>query len=176
MDDREYFETRDMSQVHPEDAAGLVLSAAAAGDLKTLVHLSSTGNNLFCCDYDARTALHLAASNGRADTVKYLLAQMEFSPLVQQAASIASYADLGTMELQQKTAILSAKLAIINATDRFKGTPLMDARREGHGDVVEILKASIADIKEQNLDLHDTLESMGVVRQTPRGGASVSFA
>jgi glutaminase len=51
------------------------LFAAAAGDLDELVVLRVDGADLSLGDYDRRTALHLAASNGHPDIVRYLLAQ-----------------------------------------------------------------------------------------------------
>ncbi|KAK3236718.1 hypothetical protein CYMTET_53158 [Cymbomonas tetramitiformis] len=49
--------------------------AAAEGDLETLVVLCKNGANANDGDYDKRTGLHLAASNGHNDCVDFLLAQ-----------------------------------------------------------------------------------------------------
>ena len=61
-------------------------------------------------DYDRRTALHLAASNGHEHIVKYLL-------------SISHDAQANKEKL-----------------DRFGNTPLADAVREGHKQCAALLK------------------------------------
>lgn len=48
--------------------------AASMGNLQAMLPYVARGMALNCADYDARTALHLAASEGRTDVVKYLLA------------------------------------------------------------------------------------------------------
>ena len=48
------------------DAAS-ILFAAADGDLDELVRLKARGMDLFACNYDLRSALHLACSNGKVD-------------------------------------------------------------------------------------------------------------
>ena len=51
-------------------------AAAAAGDVKLLeTYLSQPDCSVDAADYDDRTALHLAASEGRAETVEYLVAK-----------------------------------------------------------------------------------------------------
>jgi glutaminase len=50
----------------------LFISAAASGDLDRLKELEGK-IDFNCKDYDNRTALHLAASDGQVDVVKYLL-------------------------------------------------------------------------------------------------------
>lgn len=55
-----------------EESAPFILAAAADGDVDELVKLSARGQSFKACDYDLRTALHLAASNGNAAAVKYL--------------------------------------------------------------------------------------------------------
>jgi glutaminase len=81
-----------------------ILFAAADGDLDELVKLAAAGVNLSLCDYDQRTALHLAASNGHKDCVAYLLGKS---------------AD----PIQAKAAM-----------DRWGGTAHADAVRGGHAE------------------------------------------
>lgn len=145
---------KDMSLVHAEDTAGIVLSAAAAGDVKTLVHLASTGANLFCCDYDARTALHVAASEGQVEVVEYLCAQMEHASQVLQSIMFqSSCADLSNLVNNQETAKAQAKLSVLEAQDRFCGTPLDDAKREQRVECTQVLKRVRDALKEGILQM-----------------------
>ena len=85
-----------------------ILSYAAAGDLHALQRMDFRGCNLNCNDYDDRTPLHLAASCGHTEIVKFLM-------------EIGSYNDVNINELK----------------DRWGGTPYDDAVREGHECIVE---------------------------------------
>jgi len=84
-----------------EDAPS-VLTAAADGDVDELIKLSME-YDLGIADYDRRTGLHLAASNGHADAVNYIL--------IQAGENAKNFC---------------------MAKDRFGNTPLDDARREHH--------------------------------------------
>jgi len=54
-------------------AAKLLCTAAAAGNIDRLVRLLAEGSDINVSDYDGRTALHLAASEGHAPAVRWLL-------------------------------------------------------------------------------------------------------
>jgi ankyrin repeat protein len=50
-----------------------VFFAAAAGDLHELITCNARGMSLESTDYDGRTPLHVAASNGHHACLRYLL-------------------------------------------------------------------------------------------------------
>lgn len=67
----------DASKSESDSAAEItfkLLFAAASGDLVTCQRVLATGGDINLADYDARTALHVAASEGHAEVVTFLLA------------------------------------------------------------------------------------------------------
>ena len=58
------------------DGLGMMLcDAGATNNVRLLARLLENGVSPNVADYDARTALHLAASNGNIEAIEYLLAQ-----------------------------------------------------------------------------------------------------
>merc|ERR1719181_419386 len=53
--------------------ARTLCSAAAISDFDALKTVELTGGNLGCSDYDGRTAMHLAASEGQLKVVQWLI-------------------------------------------------------------------------------------------------------
>jgi glutaminase len=96
-----------------------MLFAANEGDVSALLSqknagldFSMDGINFSSGDYDSRTALHLAAAGGHPECVKFLI-----------------------------ESIPSDKLSdVINAKDRWGGTPLDDAIRQQNYDCEELLR------------------------------------
>lgn len=80
--------------------------AAAQGDINELRRLVASGVDLNAGDYDNRTGLHLAASEGKLEAVKFFI----------------------------------AKGVNLSPRDRFGGTPLIDAKRGDHRQVVALLE------------------------------------
>jgi len=142
-DARGKFETID-TPVDEAPEAGEIIQAAADGDLNTLVRMCAQGKDLYCWDYDSRTAMHLAACNGHMDVIEFLLSKMDNSEIVQKAST-------GLEDENVAISKINAKLAIINPLDRFYGTPLDDCVREGtmaiHAELTkwnDALKAELA--------------------------------
>ena len=63
--------------------ATAVCDAAAAGDVEWLRRAADAGADLAAGDYDKRTAMHLAASEGRIETLLFLIVEagVEVSPV-----------------------------------------------------------------------------------------------
>jgi glutaminase len=83
-----------------------VTSAASIGDLDELQRLYAAGVDLNEGEYDKRTGIHLAASEGHIEAVKFFI----------------------------------EKEVDVNPKDRWGGTPMADAKREGHKEVMALLK------------------------------------
>eukprot|EP00440_Ansanella_granifera_P035648 gb/GFBE01038670.1/.p1 GENE.gb/GFBE01038670.1/~~gb/GFBE01038670.1/.p1 ORF type:complete len:603 (+),score=127.75 gb/GFBE01038670.1/:1-1809(+) len=89
------------------DDAGVLCMAGFQGNVGCIQGLKRRGVDVNTGDYDKRTAIHLAASEGRLEAVKCL---------------VALKADL-------------------DPADRFGGTPLDDATRSNHREVMNYLKS-----------------------------------
>jgi len=109
--------------VHPTAEHGVavsaLLTAASTGDLTQIRRLKAEGLDLTVGDYDARTALHLAATEGQHKVVKYLLAQFE---------TVDAVCSDGELLLKK---------------DRWGSTALDDAQRNQHEEVVKLLTRAI---------------------------------
>ena len=102
-----------------DSSSQAAIYAAASGSLDALIKVSATGTDLSSedlVDYDGRTPLHLAASNGHTGAVSYLLAH-------------CSSRRLGRM---------------LEAKDRWASTALDDALREGHSTCARVLETALA--------------------------------
>lgn len=63
-----------------QDLACMLCQAVLDDDMEMIKRLIDNGGDPSVCDYDNRTALHLAASEGRPHVVKYLLEQVGSLP------------------------------------------------------------------------------------------------
>lgn len=88
-----------------------LIFAAGYGDLDDIMKLNARGMDLSVADYDRRTALHLAASEGHLNVVQYLV----------------NYYKKNNLSL--------------SPTDRWGGTPLQDAVKNKHNAVVKLLES-----------------------------------
>jgi glutaminase len=99
-------------QEHPvRGASGKTMEliwSSYEGDLRAIQRLVARGAQLDRKDYDHRTALHLAASEGHGAIVDYLLAHK----------------------------------VDVNPRDRWGATPLDDAKRHDHADIIKTLEQS----------------------------------
>lgn len=71
---RKYVETKGSSTV-------CLLFAAGEGDLETIIRLHLSGVQMGLCDWDERTALHVAAAGGHYEVVEYLLRRCNLNHL-----------------------------------------------------------------------------------------------
>jgi len=62
---------------------------AAKGDVKELRRLHRQGEDLFASDYDARTSLHLACSEGHHRVVEYLVSLTDHMPLKERSIKLS---------------------------------------------------------------------------------------
>ena len=71
-----------------------LLYAASQGDLPTIRQLQGRGVDLLAADYDGRTALHLAAAEGKSSVVKFFISlKVNLTPLDRWGASPLSDAE-----------------------------------------------------------------------------------
>jgi len=92
-----------------------MLSAAATGMVRELEILQRKGGDLFLKDYDNRTPLHLACSEGRPRVVEYIVDQTKHLPK-------------------------RGRAALLSPIDRWKRTPLDDAITYDNQAAVEYLQ------------------------------------
>jgi len=93
------------------------LFASAHGDLNELLRLSAQGADIFKADYDFRTGLHLAASEGHYSCTKFFVIMAKRS-------------------CKTKTEVN----AVLSPQDRWGRTPLDDAISGGHQKCADFLK------------------------------------
>ena len=126
-----------MDEIQEAILPTLMCAAAAKGlteDLKRMIYAPSGGtmNTSAKCarmgDYDRRTPLHLACSEGKLETVRFLL-------------SLNNDENHGLHDADMKTDF-SSEIINPNSVDRFGTTPMQNAVEAGHKEVVELLKAS----------------------------------
>lgn len=78
------------------------------------------GTDLNVCDYDSRTAMHLAACEGHSNVVRFLLRNV-------------------APQDRQK---------LCRVTDRWGGTPLGEALHKDHGDVATLIRRAGGNVGE----------------------------
>ena len=95
------------SKLHYKEDVRDVIEVCALGDLNSLKYYQLKNIDFNKADYDGRTPLHLACSNGHLNIVKHLI---EHCSLIE-----------------------------INSKDRWGNSPLDDAEREGHKEIVDYI-------------------------------------
>ena len=63
--------------------------------------------------------------------------------------------DLSKLEQEEASMRVNAKIAIVNAQDRFHGTPLVDAKRENHDECRKVLEGELSKLKRQLKEIDD---------------------
>ncbi|MDX1401280.1 MAG: glutaminase, partial [Kiloniellales bacterium] len=101
----------DPIQVKARQVNEMIL-AASKGDLGAIQDQMHRGSDLSCRDYDLRTPLHLAAAENQAHVVRFF---------IEEAGS-------------------HSQGFSVNPVDRWGGTPLDDAYRQGHSEIVSLLE------------------------------------
>ena len=84
------------------------------------------GNDLQCADYDKRTALHLAAAEGHAEVVRFLLHTAKV-----RADPKDRFVDTPRKEMNNRVKF------------RWNRTPLQDAKAESHTACINLLEKSL---------------------------------
>lgn len=97
-----------------------LLFGATNGDVTAIRRFAMLDMNMGACDYDGRTALHLACAEGHLSVVKVLLEQCKVK---------------------------------LNPHDRWNYTPLDDAKKFGHQEIVDYLVDYEKKLKDGTLDL-----------------------
>lgn len=67
--------SEDMDKLRGALYPAIVCAIAARGDVDSLIQLKKSGIDLFACDYDMRTPLHIAVNHGHIQAVQYLLSE-----------------------------------------------------------------------------------------------------
>lgn len=118
----EVFSGLSMTKVDPRlrvgqasrEALGHMLFAASLGDVQQLTTYLHEELDLYLADYDGRTTVHLAAAEGHASTLQFLIENIP----------------------------QDRKKEILGAKDRWGGTPMDDALYGQHSACIDILRAA----------------------------------
>jgi ankyrin repeat protein len=174
-DDRGTFDTIDIALNEAPEAVEII-EAAASGKMSEMRKFAANPN-LFCCDYDSRTALHLATSNGHIKMVKYLLDKMQHHEYVRKTKVLNTAGlDEETIELKTKIAQAKVKLSILHYQDRFYGTAMIDAKREGHEDCYIELEKWDKQLKEELQTFQQELgERSSSMADNPTGASDTAL-
>ena len=111
-------------------ASGELCELCRAGSLETLKLMISCGAAINAADYDRRTCLHLAASEGNMRIVEYL---------IDSGADVNS-TDRFVTPTPTPTPTPIPSLTPRPTLTRWGSTPMIDAVREGHRTVADLLR------------------------------------
>lgn len=117
----DYTSPHDTMPMDEGDMAAHLIEAAANGNLGKCKKLVLAGANINRGDYDKRTALHLAAAEGRINVCEWLVSKAK--------------------DMKTKAGEASAVSQIVNAVDSFGCTPIQGAMESGHTSIVKLLKS-----------------------------------
>ncbi len=124
-----------------EQASGELCELARKGKKDALGYMVRCGAPINAADYDRRTCLHLAASEGNAPIVEFLLENAANINAKDRCCGL-SRPLLASPRPRPDLALISPRSPLT----RWGGTPLRDAVREGHHAVAKHLRSQGAEL------------------------------
>ncbi|GMH51011.1 hypothetical protein TrST_g8567 [Triparma strigata] len=140
------------AELHYDDPAGMLCSAAAAGDVDQLNRMVTHGISPNSADYDGRTALHLAASEGNMKVVEMLIsnANEKANVNVQDRWNNTPLDDAVSHGHELISMLLSESGGKMNLA--YASGALCDASAKGNIIRLKLLQRHGADVKDSDYD------------------------
>lgn len=132
---------------------GAFMAAAKEGDFGVIKMTARDGANLFMTDKDGKTALHLAASTGSNESVRWLLEKGIDVSAKDKKGNVALFYACGRGHMDVVMELIAG------GADPYEKcgngvSPLVEASRRGNYSVVEYLVESVIDLTGDRRELH----------------------